>query len=1111
MDATSAADASCGRAAAASLLAAGRAAGTTPASPVSMEAAESTSDEVPSPEADAADTSTVLATVASAEAPACDSLVSARASMEADAAAASDDLPPVQVCIRLRKVLGWEQAEGHESTVLEVQDGAGGQVSMKPREGDEGGTRQRNFRFDAVFGPERTQQDVWNQARLSTLVGKVVRGFHATVFAYGQTGSGKTHTMEGFAWENQNGAGENKPSVAGARPRVRMRTTAPDQLGIVPRAISELFSRLDSQGLKADSEAKSDSFLVKVSFLQIYKERIYDLLNPVHTAAQRESGRGDEVAGLRLRWDAPRRQFFAENLFEYECSSAEDVMQHYHAGVQNKHMASTTMNVASSRSHTVLVLTLVRRTAISHHSVDGPAKEVVSKLALVDLAGSERAAASGTREVGAAESKGGTRFQEAVNINQSLFVLRKVITALSRRAEGKGCNSEGGTLHVPYRESKLTSLLQHAIGGNSFLLMLACLSPADRHYEENLSTLHYASQASSIKNEPVINLDPKDRLIQQLQNQLAAAHAYILRVQGLDELPADLLEAEATAAMAGGPLRQRPRRKGDATPRGSVPTVSCMPASARGAPVPGRCSASTAAAKPKDMQGSCTAEGRELFGAADALIEGEDQQCSIEGGGPPGAWTTPRGSVGSSRGPPPGKRNSNSRRLPSCGRPMAVSEYATADLLMAALSSADAAAAAATNGGCGNFSRDSSPSGEAWPFRTRPQRPPSLPPPWHNQSGPGTAGSKEGLPPLASASLHRNSLGDSRGSLYTEALVRAPSGAHPRRGGSHARSPRGGTAQSPRNSHKSKDAPPASAASVSTVSSTPTTTASNSVAVNDGLWEAVEELKQTKGSLEEQLRASESRAQALQEKLRSVQPAPDDAWRTPTPERTASDAARISGLEEELKRIRVENDEYMAAAAAAELEQARLRADFRELSLASGSFDAERAQLMEEFHALEAAAVEAGSAQGRLACANEDLKKQNASLQERLEFFERAMALETSTSGDDAGGGGEAARAPSRLAEKCERYHSQLLLEAIELRKEVASLRKKKWVMRSVMAKGGEAEQCALDQEIAELRKSPKRSSMPAPAAATAPPPEPPPVTRRFVSLSGAPLRGPPG
>ena len=291
------------------------------------------------------------------------------------------------------------------------------------------------------------------------------------------------------------------------------------------------------------------SAVVRVSFLQIYNEKIFDLLNPSLSVAQRETGgRGEEFAGLRLRWDAAKRHFFVENLFQYECASAEEALQHYQTGIANKQVASTTMNVASSRSHTLLTLTLARR---EEREEAAAPREVVSQLSLVDLAGSERSVASGGM------GRSSTRFHEAINVNQSLFVLRRVITALSKREKPEAKNE----IHVPYRESKLTSLLHNSLGGNSYLVMFACLAPADRHDDENLSTLQYASQAACIRNLPAVNVDPKDRMIQQLEARLATAHEYLLRALGLPELPEDLLEEERQALERVGGRRLRPTKR----------------------------------------------------------------------------------------------------------------------------------------------------------------------------------------------------------------------------------------------------------------------------------------------------------------------------------------------------------------------------------------------------------------------------------------------------------------------------------------------------------------------------------------------------------------------
>lgn len=462
-------------------------------------------------------------------------------------------LPPVQVCVRLRPLLDWEVADGQGSSALQV-DSRRAVVTLLPRESSEASREQagqgegtggphaaktsapRKFGFNAVVGHDGSQLDVWKQARLSELVGKVVAGFHATVFAYGQTGTGKTFTMEGFSYELGGFGGANTDARG---PRACSRNTQPEQFGVVPRAVRELFSRVEAEEASTSTKegVEQEHYSIKVSFMQIYKERIFDLLNPAPPAPFGHPRQGEDGGSLRLRWDAAKGLFTVENLFEYECSSFESVLEHYSAGVRNKQVASTAMNAASSRSHTILLLTLTHRTELTADDEssleDGgvPTREVVSNLALVDLAGSERASASSACENSSA------RLKEASTINQSLFVLRRVITALSKRNEDP---QDSG--HVPYRDSKLTSLLQHAIGGSGFMLMLACLSPADRHYEENLSTLRYATQAACIKNRPAVNLDPKDRLIQELRQQLAAAHEYILRHLGLKELPAELLQ-----------------------------------------------------------------------------------------------------------------------------------------------------------------------------------------------------------------------------------------------------------------------------------------------------------------------------------------------------------------------------------------------------------------------------------------------------------------------------------------------------------------------------------------------------------------------------------------
>lgn len=223
--------------------------------------------------------------------------------------------------------------------------------------------------------------------------------------------------------------------------------------------------------------------------MQVYKEKIYDLLNKSHVKGVVSDG-----PGLKLKWNK-NDIFSVENLYTFECKTVDDVMALYHFGIKNKVVASHNMNNSSSRSHSMLSLT------VEQVEVSNLDNVVVSKLQLVDLAGSERQSQTGN-----AASK------ESIDINKSLFTLRQVITALTERSKQAS--------YVPYRDSKLTCLLRQSLGGNSYCLMIACLNPCDAQIEENISTMQYASQASYISNKPVRNDDPKARQIEELKEQV---------------------------------------------------------------------------------------------------------------------------------------------------------------------------------------------------------------------------------------------------------------------------------------------------------------------------------------------------------------------------------------------------------------------------------------------------------------------------------------------------------------------------------------------------------------------------------------------------------------
>ena len=201
--------------------------------------------------------------------------------------------------------------------------------------------------------------------------------------------------------------------------------------------------------------------------------------------------------GLKLKWNKSDH-FSVENLYTFECKTPDDVLALYHFGIKNKVVASHNMNNASSRSHSILSL------SVEQVDQKTPDNVVVSKLQLVDLAGSERQSQTGNQTS-----------KESIDINKSLFTLRQVITALTEQSKNLGLNT-----YVPYRDSKLTSLLRQSLGGNSFCLMIACLNPCDAHIDENLNTLQYASKAAFISNKPMRNDDPKSRMIEDLKAQV---------------------------------------------------------------------------------------------------------------------------------------------------------------------------------------------------------------------------------------------------------------------------------------------------------------------------------------------------------------------------------------------------------------------------------------------------------------------------------------------------------------------------------------------------------------------------------------------------------------
>lgn len=254
-----------------------------------------------------------------------------------------------------------------------------------------------------------------------------------------------------------------------------------DFAGIIPRACTDLFdSVMLENGEKSASEQKT--FLIHASYLEIYNENVRDLLDPNSASSS---------STLELK-ENPDKGVYVKNLSMHKCTSAAQTQKLMAKGWKNRSTGATLMNQDSSRSHAIFSIYV-------ETEFEGNIR--AGKLHLVDLAGSERQSKT---------MASGIRLKEAAKINLSLSALGNVISALV----------DGKAKHIPYRDSKLTRILQDSLGGNTKTLMVACISPADNNYEETLSTLRYANRAKKIKNAPRINEDPKDTLLRQYQEEI---------------------------------------------------------------------------------------------------------------------------------------------------------------------------------------------------------------------------------------------------------------------------------------------------------------------------------------------------------------------------------------------------------------------------------------------------------------------------------------------------------------------------------------------------------------------------------------------------------------
>nr|XP_012315972.1 kinesin-like protein KIF1C isoform X2 [Aotus nancymaae] len=353
----------------------------------------------------------------------------------------------------------------------------------------------KSFTFDYSYWSHTSAEDPQfaSQQQVYRDIGEEMllhsfEGYNVCIFAYGQTGAGKSYTMMG--------------------------RQEPGQQGIVPQLCEDLFSRV------SENQSAQLSYSVEVSYMEIYCERVRDLLNP--------KSRGS----LRVR-EHPILGPYVQDLSKLAVTSYADIADLMDCGNKARTVAATNMNETSSRSHAVFTIVFTQR---CHDQLSGLDSEKVSKISLVDLAGSERADSSGAR---------GMRLKEGANINKSLTTLGKVISALADMQSKKRKSD-----FIPYRDSVLTWLLKENLGGNSRTAMIAALSPADINYEETLSTLRYADRTKQIRCNAIINEDPNARLIRELQEEVARLRE-LLMAQGLS---ASALEGLKTEGSVGGAL-----------------------------------------------------------------------------------------------------------------------------------------------------------------------------------------------------------------------------------------------------------------------------------------------------------------------------------------------------------------------------------------------------------------------------------------------------------------------------------------------------------------------------------------------------------------------------
>eukprot|EP00667_Euglena_gracilis_P005678 EG_transcript_5719 len=420
----------------------------------------------------------------------CPSPVSSRSDKGEPLSPTADGKCRVTVAVRVRPFARAEAADVGTS-LLAVE---GNTVTLQDPNAKSKCHPPHQFAFDEVLSPSPpglaaglpiSQQAVYETLGVP-LLENLIQGYNACLLCYGQTGSGKTHTMMG----------------------------TPSDPGIVPRFAEEIFRALADQQKPLGISTNS----VQVSFIEIYNEKVHDLLAGKSPRTSQKS--------LRVR-QHPVRGPFVEGLTQHAVTSGAAILSLLRQGNDRRATAATRMNDRSSRSHAIVTLELAQQAVISQPNSEDLFSSKTSYMRLVDLAGSERVAKSNVNS--------GTRFQELAAINLSLTTLSRVIEALS---------DPSGTTRPPYRESLLTWLLADSFGGNSKTTMIATVSPALSNASETLSTLRYASRARKIVNKAVINEDPSTALISSLQVETQQLRAQLVEMAEKNSL---LLESRPSA------------------------------------------------------------------------------------------------------------------------------------------------------------------------------------------------------------------------------------------------------------------------------------------------------------------------------------------------------------------------------------------------------------------------------------------------------------------------------------------------------------------------------------------------------------------------------------